>query len=76
MHAEPPEYIKAAVNRIMNDAVSEGRLAELRVIAQTFLNNCLEKITSNSGEDGFVEQLKHAIRALGFKDLCHDSNAN
>jgi hypothetical protein len=53
IHAEPPNYIEAAVSRIVSAKVSKQRRAELRVIAQELSDGCLKNVRAQSGEDDF-----------------------
>ena len=69
-HAEPPDSIRAAIDRIINTSVSEERRAEIHVIARQLRSRCLANVRAQSGEDDFVRPLHHALEALGLKDLC------
>ncbi|OQV09475.1 hypothetical protein CLAIMM_13593 isoform 1 [Cladophialophora immunda] len=70
IHAEPPDYIEAAANRIVNARVSKQRRAELRVVAQGLSDDCLKNVRAQSGEDDFINPLHTALKALGLKNLC------
>ncbi len=70
IHAEPPDYIEAAVNRIINVEVPKQRRAELRVIAQELRDGCLQNVRAQSGEDDFIRPLHTALKTLGLKKLC------
>lgn len=76
IHAEPPDCIKAAVNRIVNAKVSKQRRAELRVIGQKLLDDCLKNVRAQSGEDDFIDPLHTALKALGIKNLCVHEKAD
>ncbi|OAL22025.1 hypothetical protein AYO22_07622 [Fonsecaea multimorphosa] len=70
IHAEPPDYIEAAVNLIVNAKLSKQRRAQLSVIAQELSHGCLKNIRAQSGEDDFLDPLHTALKALGLKNLC------
>jgi hypothetical protein len=76
LHAEPPDYIQAAVDRIMNQEISEERRAEIHVISKKFTNGCFEHAEALSGEDDFLDPLHTAIKALDIKDLCIHQQAD
>ena len=44
MHAEPPDYIQAAIDRIITAKVSKECRSELRVIAQELRDGCLKNV--------------------------------
>ncbi|KAF2190713.1 hypothetical protein K469DRAFT_697946 [Zopfia rhizophila CBS 207.26] len=44
MHAKPPDYIQAAIDRIINAEVSKERRSELRIIAQELRDGCLKNV--------------------------------
>jgi hypothetical protein len=76
LHAEPPDYVQAAVDRIINQETSEDRRAEIHVISEKFTNSCLEFARALSGEDDFIDPLHTAIKALDIKDLCIHQQAD
>ncbi|KAF7502121.1 hypothetical protein GJ744_007097 [Endocarpon pusillum] len=76
IHAQPPECIQAAINRIVNRKVSKERRAELRLIAQEFREGCLKNVRAQSGEDDFLDPLHTALKSLGLKNLCLHEKAD
>ncbi|KAK1252521.1 hypothetical protein MKX08_003708 [Trichoderma sp. CBMAI-0020] len=75
MHAEPPDYIQAAIDRIITAKVSKERQSELRAIAQELRDGCLKNIRAQAGEDDFIDPLHTALKALGLKNLCTHERA-
>ncbi|MCJ1251877.1 hypothetical protein MMC30_009115 [Trapelia coarctata] len=76
MHAEPPDYIQAAVDRIITAEISKERRFELRVIAQELRDGCLKNVRAQAGEDDFIDPLHTALKALGLKNLCTHEKAD
>lgn len=70
LHAEPPDYVKAAIDRIINQEISEDRQVEIHFIAEKFTNSCLESVRALSGERDFTNPLYFAIQDLKINDLC------
>ncbi|KAL7967261.1 hypothetical protein HDV63DRAFT_383008 [Trichoderma sp. SZMC 28014] len=75
-HVEPPDYIQAAIDRVVTVQVSEERRSELRVIAQGFRDRCLEHVRSQAGEDDFLKPFNYVLEALGLKNLCIHQKAD
>lgn len=76
MHSEPPDYIQAAVDRIINAKVATDRRAELRVIAQELRDGCLQNVRAQAGKDDFIDLLHTALKALGLQNLCTHEKAD
>ena len=76
MHAEPPDYIQTAIDRIVNAEVSKERRSELRVIAQELRDGCLKNVRAQAGEDDFINPLHTALKALSLKNLCTHEKAD
>ncbi|KAF1997753.1 hypothetical protein P154DRAFT_524611 [Amniculicola lignicola CBS 123094] len=76
MHAEPPDYIQTAIDRIIDAKVSEKRRSELRVIAQKLCDGCLKNVKAQAGEDDFIDPLHIALKDLGFENLCTHEKAD
>jgi hypothetical protein len=76
MHAEPPDYIQTAIDRIIKAEVSTGRRSELRVIAQELRNGCLKNVRAQAGEDDFIDPIHTALKNLGLKNLCTHEKAD
>jgi hypothetical protein len=76
IHAEPPDYIQAAIDRIINANVSQKRRSELRVVAKELRDGCMKQARAQAGEVNFLNSLHNAIVALDLKHLCINRNTN
>jgi len=76
IHAEPPDCIEAAIDRIINRPVSDERQVELIVISQELRNGCLKNVRAQAGEDDFIDPLHTALKALGLMNLCLHEKAD
>jgi hypothetical protein len=76
MHAEPPDYIQAAINHIINAEVSQERQSQLHVVAQELRDLCLESAKALAGEDDFVNPLRTALEAMRLDNLCTHEKAD
>ena len=76
IHAEPPDYIQAAIDRIVDGEVSVERRAEIRVISQELRDGCLRNVRAQAGEDDFLDPLHTALKALCLKNLCLHKQAD
>jgi hypothetical protein len=76
MHAEPPDYIQTAIDRIITAKVSKERRSDLRVIAEQLRDGCLKNVRAQAGEDDFIDPLHTALKALSHKNLCTHEKAD
>ena len=53
MHAEPPDYIQAAIDRIIIAESLQGAPIRTRVIAQELSDGCLKNVRAQAGKDDF-----------------------
>ncbi|KAL5375095.1 hypothetical protein PMIN04_012301 [Paraphaeosphaeria minitans] len=59
MHAEPSDYIQAAIERIIDAEVSKERRSELHVIAQELRDGCLKNVRAQADEDDVIDPQSH-----------------
>ncbi|KAL5431506.1 hypothetical protein PMIN06_012297 [Paraphaeosphaeria minitans] len=76
MHAEPSDYIQAAIERIIDAEVSKERRSELHVIAQELRDGCLKNVRAQADEDDVIDPVHTALKALGLKSLCTHEKAD
>ena len=76
MHAEPPDHVQAAIDRIITAEVSKEHRPKLRIIAQEFRDGCIKNVRAQAGEDDFIDPLHTALKALGLKNLCTHEKAD
>ncbi|OAL29736.1 hypothetical protein AYO20_09120 [Fonsecaea nubica] len=69
IHAEPPDHIQAAIDRIVTAEVSQERRSELRVIAQELRNRLFYFVRAEANEENFIKPLDNAIEALRLRSL-------
>ena len=75
IHTEPPGYLQAAIDDILNAFISEQRLAELNTLADGLRNACFKNVKAQSGEDNFIEPIYTTLKSLKLRNVSFNEKA-